>query len=274
MPWAALPELWIHVLIVLLGLIFGSFCNVLIYRLPRGQSVVWPSSACPACGHKIKWTDNIPVISFLFLRGKCRSCSASIPLRYPVVELLTALLFLAVKVRFGLSPLLWVRDFPFCLLLVAISFIDLEHRIIPDRLSLPGILLGLMTAYWVPGLGLISGLVGAVLGFGLFYGFAWFYFRWKGRHGLGGGDVKLLAMLGAFLGPAGVFSTILISSVLGSVIGIALAVLASRKRAERAGEESSALLLQAIPYGPFLVIGGLYVYLLGDLLWLPFTIPT
>jgi leader peptidase (prepilin peptidase)/N-methyltransferase len=149
--------------------------------------------------------------------------------------------------------------------LVAITFIDLEHRIIPDELSWGGMALGLLTSYWDLGMGgFWVSAAGAFLGFGVFYFFAWAYWKLTGRHGLGGGDIKLLGMLGAFLGPYGVFTTILLSSVLGSLFGIVWA-LATRK---------GDLMKSSLPFGPFLVVGGLYYYLLGEVLWLPFTIPT
>ncbi len=254
-----------NAIVILLGLIFGSFLNVVIARLPHGKSVVKPRSACPKCSTPIAWYDNFPVLSYLILRGKCRKCSNPISFRYVMVELITALLFIAVKQRFGLGWLLLARDFPLILILVAVTFIDLEHRIIPDELSLGGLVLGLATSWWVPGLGLISSVIGAALGFIMFYAVAWFY-QWRtGSSGLGGGDIKLLAMLGAFLGPMGVMVTVLVSSILGSVIGIAWALMSRQK----------SVMKVSIPYGPFLVIGGLYYYLLGTLgLWFQFMTPT
>lgn len=250
-----------------LGLVVGSFLNVVIGRLPLGQSISTPRSRCPKCETPIAWYDNIPVFSYLVLRGRCRKCKTSISVRYPMVELLTALLFLTVKLRFGGTFLLFIHDYPFVAILVATTFIDLDHRLIPDKLTLPGTALGLLTAYWTPGLGIVSSLSGAVLGFGLFYAIAWYY-QWRtGKAGMGGGDIKFLAMLGAFLGPTGVVTTMLISSILGSVIGIAWAAYQRRVNGE------GTLLQATIPYGPFLVLGGLYSYLLSEILWSPFTIP-
>jgi leader peptidase (prepilin peptidase)/N-methyltransferase len=249
---------------ILMGLVVGSFLNVVISRLPSGESVVRPRSRCPRCRKTIAWHDNIPVLSWLVLRGRCRSCGKPIPVIYPVVELLTAFLFLAATLKFGWSPLLCVRDWPFLALLVAITFIDLRHRIIPDELSLGGLVLGLATSWWSPEPGLLQSAFGAALGFAIFFAFAWGYQALAKRSGLGGGDIKLLAMLGAFLGPMGVVTTIVLSSVIGSVAGLAWAM-AARKR---------DFMSFAIPYGPFLVLGALYYYLLGDILWLPFTIPT
>jgi len=260
-----LPDWIVNVFVVLFGLSIGSFLNVVIARLPERKSLVRPPSQCPKCSYRLRWFDNIPVLSYLLLRGKCRSCRSPITIRYPVVELLTGLLFIAVKIRFGLSPLLIIRDLPFVSILVAVTFIDLETRLIPDPLSLGGLALGLGTAFFTPSLGIIPSLGGAALGFGLFYAIAWFY-QWRsGRAGMGGGDIKLLAMLGAFLGPYGVITTIFVSSVLGSVLGLTYAWI-SRKREGGQG----SLMKVSLPYGPFLVVGALYTYLLGDLLWSPF----
>lgn len=249
---------------IALGLIVGSFVNVVIARLPSRSSIVKPASHCPLCKNPIHWRDNVPILSFLLLRGRCRHCRTSISPRYPVVEALTAVLFMAAQARLGWGPELWIRAWPFMAALVAITFIDFEHRIIPDPLSLGGLAFGLLTCSLDSRMPWISAVLGAGLGFGTFYFFSWLYHRLTGRSGLGGGDVKLLAMLGAFLGPLGVFVTILISSVFGSLIGIFWAFFTRQKNVMRT----------AIPYGPFLVVGGLYFYLLGELAWLPFMIPT
>ncbi len=253
-----------------IGLIVGSFVNVLVARLPDGRSIVSPGSHCPACKAAVRWWDNIPVLSWVALRGKCRSCKGGISVRYPLIEILTAMLFVAARIKTGWGIHLFVREWPFMAMLVAITFIDLEHRIIPDVLSLPGAALGILTS--VIGLAgdrsvpvdWYGSLLGAGLGFGVFYAFAWLYLKYSGRSGLGGGDIKLLAMLGAFLGPAGVFCAVLVSSVFGSVVGIGWALASRREN----------ILSVAIPYGPFLVVGGLYYYLLGDILWFQFMTPT
>jgi leader peptidase (prepilin peptidase)/N-methyltransferase len=248
--------------VIAFGLLIGSFLNVVIFRLPRNESIVSPGSHCTGCAAAVRWFDNIPVLSYLLLRGRCRKCGAKISVRYPVIELLTSLLFLAAYLRFGPGWLLFIHDWPFVALLIAITFIDLEHRIIPDELSLGGLVLGLATTWAVPDVGFTGSLIGAAAGFGVFYFFAWVYERLTGRSGLGGGDIKLLAMLGAFLGINGVFWTILVSSVLGSLIGIIWAMV-SRK---------GPLMRTAIPYGPFLVIGALYYYFFGDI-WFRFMNP-
>jgi leader peptidase (prepilin peptidase)/N-methyltransferase len=254
-----------------MGLIWGSFLNVVIHRVPKRQSVVRPGSRCPSCRAPIRPWDNIPVLSFLLLRGRCRSCKTKISPRYALVEFLTGVLFVAARARYGFTWELIIRDWPFLMILVAVVFIDLDHRIIPNVLTFPGTALGLATSvldsrlaaeplftfglFAAPSSDALTSFVraleGGMLGFSLFYGLAWAYERATGRSGLGGGDVKLLAMIGTFLGPGAVLTTVLVSSVFGSVLGIGWA-LVTRK---------SNLMKASIPYGPFLVIGGLYYYL-------------
>jgi leader peptidase (prepilin peptidase)/N-methyltransferase len=260
-PLLATP--WIEVFSTLMGLIVGSFLNVVVARLPGGKSLVQPGSHCPKCRKKVAWHDNIPVLSFLFLAGKCRHCHKKISVRYPIIEVLTGVLFLASAMRFGLSWSLVLRDWPFLGILVAITFIDLEHRIIPDPLSLGGTALGLATCWMASQVGWVQSFVGAGFGFAAFYFLAWVYQRFSGRVGLGGGDIKLLAMIGAFLGPAGVFATVFISSIFGSLVGIVWALYTKKKD----------VMKMSIPYGPFLVVGALYYYLLGDILWFQFMTP-
>ena len=160
-----MPSWLTHLFAVLVGLVVGSFINVIVARLPQGKSIVRPPSHCPKCKKRIQWRDNIPVFSYLMLRGRCRSCKKSISIRYMVIEILTAVLFLAVETRFGFSPALVLRDWPFVTLLVAITFIDLEKRIIPDPLSLGGLGLGLLTSWMVPSPGWIQCVFGAAAGF-------------------------------------------------------------------------------------------------------------
>ncbi len=248
---------------LVLGLLIGSFLNVVVVRLPQKKSIVFPPSQCTSCKAKIRWWDNIPVVSYIFLLGKCRNCRKKISFRYPVIELLTGLLFLTARIRFGWSPLLFIHDWPFLALLVAITFIDLEHRIIPDSLSLGGLVLGLTTSWFVPSFGLSSALIGAGVGFGVFYLLAWGYEKYSGVMGLGGGDIKLLAMLGSFVGLGGVYATILIASVFGSLIGIGWGLVTGKK----------GLMKVSIPFGPFLVFGALYYYFLGEIYWFQFTNP-
>jgi leader peptidase (prepilin peptidase)/N-methyltransferase len=279
------PEWLMHGASFVFGLVFGSFTNVLVARLPHGQSISKPASRCPHCGAPVLKRHNIPLLGYAMLGGRCRSCRAPISIRYPIIELLGGILFLAAQMKYGWSPALFIRDWPFLTMLLAITFIDLEHRIIPDKLSLGGLALGLATGWLSQDLSWIQCALGAALGFGLFYGMAWGYSVLAGRQGLGGGDIKLLAMMGAFLGPAGVFTTIVISSITGSVVGIGLglAIKYGNKRKQGgaaegadadAAQEPDDLMSLAIPYGPFLVIGGLSYYFFKDAIWLRFTIPT
>lgn len=236
---------------IIYGLIVGSFLNVLILRLPEKKSLLYPRSHCLSCLRTLHYWQNIPILSYLFLRGKCFFCKASISLQYPFIEALTALLFFAVQLRFGWNSALFFRNWPFVSLLIAIIFIDLKHRIIPDTLSLGGLTLGLCTS-WMQGVTPLVSLLGACFGFFIFYVLSELYERFTGRCGLGGGDIKFLAMLGAFLGPEGVFITILVSSVLGSIVGVIWGLSLGQKN----------LMKFSIPYGPFLGIGAFYCYLL------------
>jgi leader peptidase (prepilin peptidase)/N-methyltransferase len=272
------PTGLMHAASLCFGLVFGSFTNVLVARLPEGKSIAYPASHCPGCQAPILRRHNVPLLGYLALRGRCRACRQPISPRYPVIEALGGILFLAADLRYGWSPALLVRDWPFLTILLAVTFIDLEHRIIPDKLSLGGLALGLATGWLAEDLSWLQCVEGAALGFAIFYGMAWAYSVFAGRQGLGGGDIKLLAMLGAFLGPAGVLATIVISSISGSVIGIGWG-LSQKLRARRAdsaqeGENSAGLMQLAIPYGPFLVIGALSYYFFKDWIWLRFTNPT
>ncbi len=254
------------------GLIIGSFLNVVIFRMPLKRSLWKPGSSCPSCGRSLRVWENIPLVSYFVLRGACSGCKTRIPVRYPLVEFLTGVLFVAAALHKGWGFELWVRDFPFLALLIAITFIDLDHRIIPDRLNLIGGVLGLVTAGLNPELGWTGAWLGSLGGFGLFYGFAWLYWKVTGRSGLGGGDIKFLAMLGAFLGFHGVFIVIFLSSILGSVVGLLLGWIQTRSG------ESESVLKTALPYGPFLVVGALVAYFfehsLVEYIWLPFMNPT
>lgn len=234
----------------LLGAVTGSFLNVCIYRLPLEQSVVAPRSRCISCGTAIAWFDNIPVLSWLLLKGRCRACGASFSARYPLVELLTALLSLLLFLRFGLSPSFAVY-FLLTAALITVTFIDLDHQIIPDEISLPGIGLGFLASFILPEPGWLSSLAGIAAGWGslalVFYGYLWL----TGREGMGGGDAKLLAMLGAFLGLQAVPFIIFASSLIGSVVGLSIMAL------QRKGRHL------AIPFGPYLALAALLYLFYG-----------
>jgi leader peptidase (prepilin peptidase) / N-methyltransferase len=247
-----------------LGLIIGSFVNVLIHRLPEKKDFVFTPSACPHCDGRIRWYDNIPLVSYVLLRGRCRKCSGKISLRYPLVELITAVLFFATALRFGISAELLFYHLPWIVIAVSVIFIDLKHRIIPDILSLGGIALGLIVSSFVQDIGLTTSVIGACSGFGFFAFFSYGYYFLTGRIGLGGGDVKFLGTVGAFLGFSGVFATVLLSSVVGSVVGIGYGVLAGKR----------GLLRVSLPYGPFLVAGAMIYYYFRNHEWLQYMIPT
>ncbi|MBT1076606.1 prepilin peptidase [Geobacter grbiciae] len=232
----------------LLGAAVGSFLNVCIYRLPAGESVVSPPSRCPACGAGIRPWHNIPILGWLILGGKCHDCGAPISPRYPFVELLNGLLSLALFLKFGPSPTFLVL-FVFCSALVAVTFIDLDHQIIPDVISLPGIVVGFACSFALPWLGWKSSLIGIVAGGGSLLAVAWLYELLTKKEGMGGGDIKLLAMMGAFLGWRSVPFIIFASSLIGSVIGVTLMLVQNK---------DSKL---AIPFGPFLATGAvLYIF--------------
>lgn len=231
-----------------LGCIFGSFYNVVIYRLPRKESLVYPGSKCPACGNEIAAYDNIPVASYILLGGKCRRCRSSISLRYPVVEAATGLLSLLLFRRYGLHPQFGIEFF-FLSLLLIIAMIDLDTGYIPDVLSLPGIVIGFLFSFFTPRLDWADSLIGIFLGGGLLYLIAVIYALVRKKEGMGGGDVKLLGMIGAFVGWHGVAFTIFFSSISGMIIAIPL----MWRRGKGLGSE--------IPYGPFLAFGAaLYIF--------------
>lgn len=223
----------------ILGAVIGSFLNVCIYRIPAGKSIVSPPSACPHCGQNIRWFQNIPLLSYLFLGGKCASCRTTISFRYPAIEALTGFLFALVLYNFSFgtaTPVYWV----FVAALIVITFIDLDHQIIPDVISLPGIIVGFVCSFFVPWLTWIDSLLGVVIGGGILLAIAWIYEKVAKREGMGGGDIKLLAMLGAFLGWKAVLPIIFVASLVGSLIGIPLMLL-------QKGDTKLA-----IPFGPFL----------------------
>lgn len=243
-----LPGVMLAVFAFTFGAVVGSFLNVCIYRLPLEQSVVSPGSRCMGCGTAIRWYDNIPILSWLVLKGRCRSCKAPFSIRYPLVELLTGLLATALFLKFGLSLSLVVM-FLFCAALVVITFIDFDHQIIPDEISLPGIILGFLCSFFLPGHGWLSSLLGIAVGWGslalIFYGYLWL----TGREGMGGGDAKLLAMMGAFLGLQAVPFIIFASSLVGTVAGLSIMAVQRKDRH------------LAIPFGPYLALGAvLYIF--------------
>jgi leader peptidase (prepilin peptidase)/N-methyltransferase len=233
------------------GAILGSFLNVCIARLPHDRSIVHPRSHCPHCRTWIAWYDNIPLLSYVALGARCRACRASISALYPAVEALTGGLAVALWLRLG-PTLAFAGYLAFAAALVTITFIDLDYRIIPDVISLPGIVLGLAVSFVSPLVRPFDAFVGAVAGGGFLLAVAGLYQLLRGQEGMGGGDVKLLAMIGAFLGWQSLFVTVMVASIVGSIIGVALMLY----------QRADAKL--AIPFGPFLACGALVHLFFGD----------
>jgi len=240
------------------GAVVGSFLNVVIFRLPaEGESIVYPPSRCPACGTPIRWYDNIPIVSYVFLRGRCRACRGTISPQYPLVELCMALLSLALYTKFGLS-FEYFFYFLFLAALLAIIFIDIHHQIIPDVISLPGILIGFAGSFINSQLTWQQSGLGILLGGGMLYAVAAGYFLLTRREGMGGGDIKLLGMIGAFLGVQSLLFVVFASSLTGSAVGIAAMLKKGQGGKTR------------IPYGPFLALGAmLFLFFQEDIfrLW-------
>lgn len=238
------------VVVAIAGLCIGSFLNVVIYRLPRGTSLVWPGSTCPACGARIRWYDNVPVLGWILLRGRCRDCAAPISVRYPIVELVTLLAFLLCYWQLGAQPLL-VPRLVLTAALIALFAIDLEFQILPNVITLPGLAAGLLFSIVLPP-GFRDALLGAALGGGLLWLIAEAWSRLRGIDAMGFGDVKMLAMVGAFLG----WKLVLLTFVLSSFVGGALAavLLAARR----------ATWTSALPYGTFLALAAFVAALWGD----------
>ena len=233
------------VLVTVLGAIIGSFLNVVILRLPEeDDSIVFPASRCPKCHTEINWYDNIPILSFLLLGAKCRSCKTPISWQYPLVELSMALLSLALFKKFGLSLPLGIY-FVFCASLLVIIFIDMRLQIIPDVISLPGIIIGFAVSFFNPVVTWQEAGLGLLLGGGILYGVAAGYYLITKREGMGGGDIKLLAMIGAFLGWQCLPFVVFGSSLLGSIAGLGAMI-----RQKKGGRT-------VIPYGPFLSLAAL-----------------
>lgn len=231
-----------YVVAITLGAVIGSFLNVCIYRIPRKTSVAWPASHCPACGQAIAVYDNVPVISYLLLRGRCRRCGAPISPRYPLVEAANAVGYGLILWWFGPGWSAVVYGVLFSALLV-VTFIDLAHQIIPDVITLPGIPLGLLSAATVLPITVLDSFLGVVVGGGLLWLMAWVSPYLFGKEGMGGGDIKLLAMVGAVLGWKPTLLTILVGSLSGAVVGLALIGAGLLRRD------------QYVPFGPFLALG-------------------
>ena len=247
---AEVPVAFVIACIVIAGLAVGSFLNVCIYRLPRKLSIVRPGSRCGSCGRPLAWFENVPVLSYAVLRGRCRTCRAHISLRYPIVEIVTAAAFLAQYVAIGLSPLLPVR-LAFTAALIALFAIDLEHQLLPNAITVPGIVAGLAASVFLPP-GVLMSVAGIALGGGVLWLLIEIWWRVRGIEAMGFGDVKMLAMIGAFLGVKLVFVTFVLSSIVGGIV--ALAVIVSRR----------GNLATALPFGTMLAVAALAASLVGD----------
>lgn len=248
------------------GAIWGSFANVCIHRLPRGQSIVRPGSRCPACGKSVRWYDNLPLVSFVILKAKCRDCGAAISPRYLVVELLCAFISLALMKRFGLSAQYGIY-FILSISLVIVVFIDIGHWLIPNVISLPGVVVGLLSSLVNPHVTLVQSALGAAAGFAFFFLFGVLFHALTGKEGLGGGDMKLLAMLGAFLGIWSVPFIILFSSTQAVVFWLLARPFggASRYAGKPAQEEGEEFKPgpRHMPFGPFLSLAAIEFVFFG-----------
>ncbi|MFA7059389.1 MAG: prepilin peptidase [Pedobacter sp.] len=246
---ASMPlHTYFSLLAFIFGAVVGSFLNVCICRMPKDESIISPPSHCPYCNYQIHWYDNIPLVSYLLLGGKCRGCGKHISIQYPLVEFLNALLTLFLFLRFGPS-LTFLTLFLFCSSLVVITFIDIEHQIIPDEISLSGIVIGFAFSFFLSWQTWLNSLLGILLGGGSLLLVAYAYQWLTGKEGMGGGDIKLLAMMGAFLGWKSIPFIIFSSSLAGSIVGITMMLIQKK---------DSKL---AIPFGPYLAFGAvLYIF--------------
>lgn len=244
-----LPPLFALVAAGALGAIVGSFLNVVIHRLPLGASIVWPSSACPHCSRELSWYENIPVVSYLVLRARCRTCKGPISIRYPFVEALTSALFVGAWWYYGPGPLLASRLVFGCALIVLFA-IDLEHHLLPNAITLPGTVVGFAFSLFAEP-GWVASLIGLLAGGGVLYLVAVVYYRVRHEEGLGMGDPKMLAMIGAFLGWKLTLLTLMLASFTGTIIGLSL--IAARR----------GTMKYALPFGCFLTVGAVLAATVG-----------
>ena len=242
---------WLELLTVtLFGLCIGSLLNVCAYRIPLGKSIVHPGSRCTSCGRMLSWFDNLPVLSWVVLGGRCRTCKQPVSWQYPLVEIVTSLVFVVTYLTYGLTLLSLVRVAFGCALIV-LFVTDLHHKILPNVITLPGIVVGFVCSFFLPP-GWVSSLIGLIVGGGFLFAIAEAYYRFRGQEGLGMGDVKLLAMIGAFLGWKLVLLTLVFASFTGSLAGGLL--IASGRGSMK----------YALPFGTFLAVGALLASTWGD----------
>jgi leader peptidase (prepilin peptidase)/N-methyltransferase len=244
------PPPAVLVLAASLGLVFGSFLNVCIYRLPRRESLTRPRSRCTSCGRTLSWFDNVPIVSWAVQRGRCRTCGARISWMYPLVELVTAAVFVGGVLLYGVAPLAAVRILFACALIV-LFVIDLQHQILPNAITLPGIAIGFACSLFLPP-GWRDSLIGIAVGGAIPFLIAEAYVRLRGVEGLGMGDVKMLGMIGAFLGWKLALLTLLLGSLTGSIVGVTLI-------ATRHGS-----LQRKLPFGTFLAAAAAAAAVVGD----------
>jgi len=241
------------VLIFILGLIVGSFSNVCIYRIPRNESIVYPASHCPKCRSNISPKDNIPLLSYILLKGRCRNCKSKISIQYPIVEFLTGLIYLIIYLTYDLS----VQTLIYIILssaLIIIAFIDLNEQIVSDVISLPGIVLGLILSFFVSYISFIDSALGVFVGGGIILIIGMGGSVIFKKEAMGGGDVKLAAMIGAFLGWRYIIISLFLGFFLGALVGIFLILSKIKSRED------------VIPFGPFIVLGSLITLLWGEMI--------
>lgn len=302
MEFIFIENVLINIVVFTMGMAVGSFLNVCIARLPKLISIVWPGSMCPKCRTPLKWRDNIPLVSYLALKGRCRSCGGTISVRYAVVEILGGLSALSVFVFFGPSVSAFIY-FALISSLVVVTFIDADHGIIPDAITIPGLFVGLAASFFLPGLSFFDSVLGAAAGWAVLYAVAWSYKKMTGVDGMGGGDIKLLAMIGSFTGWGGALFALFAASIIGTLAGLLVMGEAvfkgdgakgdagktgdgkvddgkgdsgktdDGKAGEGKGDESSggavnrdekSRMKLAIPFGPFLSIGAMVYLFFGS----------
>lgn len=239
-----------EVFVFIFGLCIGSFLNVCIYRLPESKSIVHPRSACLHCGALIRFYDNIPIFSYIALKAKCRHCGAHISLRYPVIEFISGIFAVGVFLKFGISVEALIY-YTFIAVLLVITFIDIDHQIIPDVISLPGIPIFFAASFALPNVTFVESILGILVGGGSLYLVAWLYHLITRKEGMGGGDIKLLAMMGALIGWKGVLFTIFAASAVGTLAGLAVIL------------KTGKTMKLKIPFGPFLAIGAIAFIFFG-----------
>ena len=233
------------------GAVIGSFLNVCIVRIPDRKSIVYPASHCPSCKKPISFYDNIPLVSYILLAGRCRQCKAPISFQYFIIELVTPLITLMLYYTFGLSPVFALAAI-FCYALLVITVIDLQHQIIPDCISIPGIPVFLVSSLFLPWTDLKSSLIGVAVGGGILYLVAQAYYLVRKEEGMGGGDIKLLAMIGAFLGWKGALIALMVGAFAGTLAGIVMILIKGKN------------FKYALPFGPFLSLGAFSALLWGN----------